>query len=162
MRVTDLPDHARVWIYQSDRPFGSHEVELIKAKTHSFIDQWAAHGSSLMAGFDLIYDWFLVIAVDEKIAAASGCSIDASVRFMKELGNELNIDFFDRLNVLYRDHEGNIQKVRLTDFDKHLASGGIDESTIVFNNLVENVGLYKSSWEVPVLESWHQTLLTST
>jgi hypothetical protein len=38
--------------------------------------------------------------VNEDIESASGCSIDSSVRFVKSLGAELNIDFFNRLNVL--------------------------------------------------------------
>ncbi|MDZ7936146.1 MAG: hypothetical protein U5M51_14505 [Emticicia sp.] len=37
--------------------------------------------------------------------AASGCSIDASTRWFKELGDALNIDFFDRSQAYFEGDE---------------------------------------------------------
>ena len=42
----------------------------------------------------------LIFSVDESIESASGCSIDSSVRLMKQLGSELQVDFFNRSFVL--------------------------------------------------------------
>jgi len=43
----------------------------------------------------------------------------------------------------------------LLDFKKMAKSGAIGKKTIVFNNLVTNIGEYNENWEVPAQESWH-------
>ena len=57
----------------------------------------------------------LIFSVDESIESASGCSIDSSVRLMKQLESELQVDFFNCLFVLvYKETEikrAHIQKL---------------------------------------------------
>ena len=96
-----LPDHARIWIYPSNRKLSEQEIFLVKERTTEFLTQWTAHGADLMAGFDLPYDRFLVIGLNQDQGAASGCSIDASVRFIQSLQEELGIDLLDKMNVTF-------------------------------------------------------------
>ena len=85
-----LPDEARIWIYPSNRKMSDEEVEQIKALMADFLQQWTAHGQNLNAGFELPHNRFIVIGLDQSNAAASGCSIDASVHFIQEI--EKNFD----------------------------------------------------------------------
>ena len=78
-----LPDHARIWIYPSNRPFTTDELLVINEKARAFLEQWTAHGADLQAGIDLPYDRFIVLGLNEAIQSASGCSIDSSVRFIQ-------------------------------------------------------------------------------
>src|SRR5665811_853372 len=80
-----LPETSRIWIYQADRSFTSDELEEIQSEMDAFLKDWTAHGSNLKAGYEIRYKRFIVIALDQSQAAASGCSIDASVHFIKNL-----------------------------------------------------------------------------
>ena len=87
-----LPETARIWIYQCNRSFSDSELEEISKKTSVFLEEWAAHGADLQAGFEIKYKRFIVIALDQKINAATGCSIDASVKFIQDLETTYKVD----------------------------------------------------------------------
>lgn len=153
-----LPDTSRVWIYQANRSFSEAELEEISNKLNVFLEQWTAHGSDLKAGFEIKYKRFLVIALDQEQASASGCSIDASVHFVQQLEKEYNVDLLDKMNVSYKQGEYVAYKT-LTDFRKMAKQKAVSKNTIVFNNLVTNLAEYKENWEVPASESWHNRFL---
>lgn len=149
-----LPAHSRVWIYQSNRRFTVEELRIVSEKTKAFLEQWAAHGTGLQAGFELKYERFIVIAVNQEDQSATGCSIDASVRFIQELEQEFNVELLDKMNVAFK--QGDFVNFKsLIDFKQMAKSGAIGKKTIVFNNLVTNIDEYKENWEVTAHESWH-------
>ena len=149
-----LPDESRVWIYPSNRVFTEEELALIKSKSNEFLNQWTAHGTDLQAAIDIPYDRFLVIGLNESLQAASGCSIDASVRFIQSLEAELNVTLLDKMNVTYRS-KNSIEYIPLKEFRKKTQKKELSPGIIVFNNLVLNKKEYKSLWEVPAASSWH-------
>lgn len=158
MNYKDLADHSRVWIYQADRQLSNNEVEEIKKHGAHFISNWAAHGSDLQAAFEVFYNQFIVLFADETQVKASGCSIDSSVRFIKELEKQYQLDLFNRLNLTYK-LGGDIKMLAMTDFQAALQKGTLDDRTIVFNNLVETKADFDTNWEVPVQNSWHKQLI---
>tara|TARA_B110000261_G_scaffold150736_1_gene178512 strand:+ start:373 stop:855 length:483 start_codon:yes stop_codon:yes gene_type:complete len=151
---SELPSHARVWIYQSDRVFTQEELTKIEAASQGFLTQWTAHGSELKAGVDFRYDRFIILGLNESIQSASGCSIDASVRFIQSIEEEFSVMLMDKMNVTYRNKE-HIQYIPLKDFRKMAKKKQIPSSAIVFNNLVLDKGEYETQWEVPASSSWH-------
>lgn len=160
MNYQELADYSRVWIYQANRPLTDAEVNEIKAHGDKFIEKWAAHGSDLQAAFEVFYNQFVVLFADESQVKASGCSIDSSVRFIKEIEKHYQLDLFDRLNLTYKDGS-NIKMMSMADFQNSLEKGELSEETIVFNNLIETKGEFDSKWEVPVKDSWHANLITN-
>lgn len=149
-----LPGHSKIWIYQCNRRFTEEELVLVSDKTSEFLGQWAAHGTGLKAGFELKYERFIIIAVNQDEQNATGCSIDASVRFMQDLERELDVELLDKMNVAFK--QGDFVNFKtLLDFKKMAKSGAIGKKTIVFNNLVTNIEEYNENWEVPAQESWH-------
>jgi hypothetical protein len=46
----------------------------------AFLENWAAHGTSLVSLISK-YNRFIILAVDQDVQSATGCSIDASVEF---------------------------------------------------------------------------------
>lgn len=158
MNYKELADHSRVWIYQSNRALSDEEVSEIKNYGKQFIEGWAAHGSDLHAAFEIFHNRFIVLFADESQVKASGCSIDSSVRFIKDIQNAYQLDLFDRLNIAFVTG-GKIDSLRMTDFQNALANGNLDENTIVFNNLVETKGEFERAWKVPIKESWHKQML---
>jgi len=154
----NLPDNSRVWIYQSDRAFTTKEIEFISEKATEFINQWTRHGDNLKGSFTVKYNQFLIIAVDESFNNVSGCSIDASVRFVKQLEEELQLDLMDKLNISFKDGE-NINIVKLSDFQKFAKAEKINAETIVFNNMLQTKEEIESKWEIPANQSWHKRFL---
>lgn len=156
--IKNMPDNARVWVYQSERILSDDEVNVIEKAGADFITDWAAHGASLKASFDVLYNRFIVIAVDEKQAMASGCSIDKSVQFVKGLEQQLKLNLFDRFQVAYRIN-GEIRGCSLSEFEKLATQNIVDANTIVFNNMVTTKADFDKSWEIPLKQSWQSRVL---
>lgn len=153
-----LPDISRVWIYQANRSFSEPEVQEISKKLELFVEQWTAHGAELKASFDIKYNRFITLALDQEMNVATGCSIDASVQFIQQLEKDYQVDLLDKMNVSYKQGEFIAYKT-LTDFRKMAKDKAVSPKTIVFNNLVNNKAEYISDWEVPASESWHNRFL---
>jgi hypothetical protein len=154
-----LPVGSRVWIYQSDRAFTATEAESINAAMGEFVSQWLSHKEKVIGDGRLLYDRFVVLVADEEKLQLGGCSIDSTVRFIKDLGAKYNVNFFDRFYTCYRDN-GRIEGADFETFQTKLAQGLISEDTIVFNNLVHTIDGLNNQWQIPLSQSWHSKSLT--
>lgn len=150
----EFSQHSRVWIYQSDRKLTDKETQQIQSALNDFTTGWTAHNNQLQAKGEVRYNRFLVLIVDESQAGATGCSIDKSVHFMKEIEQHFGITLFDRFNLAYRDGEEVLSLPRHA-FEDLLKQGKINTETIVYNNMVQNLSELETKWEVPFKNSWH-------
>ena len=80
-----FPNNARVWIYQADKSFPLNASEELQPAFDAFAKQWTAHKQQLKAEIRLLHHRFIVIMVDEDYRQPSGCGIDASVYFVKDI-----------------------------------------------------------------------------
>lgn len=145
----------KVWVYQADRFLTDTEVAAVTTELASFVVSWTAHGSSLAGNATVRDNLFIILEVDERQAGVTGCSIDKSVHFLKTLGQQYSIDFFNRMLISYRADDGQVQLVSRSQFEELINTGLIQEDTIVFNNLVQNSQELESQWEIPFKDSWH-------
>jgi len=150
----EFSQQSRVWIYQADKKLTDQEALLIQKELDKFATSWTAHNNQLKAKGEVRYNRFLILIVDESQAGASGCSIDKSVHFMKQIEQHFNINLFDRFNLAYRDGEEILSLPRHA-FEDMLKQGKINTETIVYNNMVQNLTELESKWEVPFKNSWH-------
>ncbi|RYU90846.1 ABC transporter ATPase [Mucilaginibacter terrigena] len=150
----EFSSHSRVWVYQSDRKLTDTEVLQAQILLDNFTTGWTAHNNQLLAKAEIRYNRFLILIVDESQAGASGCSIDKSVNFMKQMEQQFGINLFDRFNLAYRDGE-EVVSVSRHQFEELLKAGTINTETIVFNNLAQNITELQTKWEVPFKDSWH-------
>ncbi len=148
---------SKVWIYQSSRQFSLTEAEEIQGKLNAFTAQWKAHGHQLAAKAEMPYRFFIVLIVDQDSAAATGCSIDASVRVIKEIENTYGVDLFNRFNMAYK-LDDEVHVTSKEDFETLITIKKITPQTIVFNNLVQTLAEYEQKWEVPLADSWHSSI----
>jgi len=153
-----LPEESRVWIYQANRSFTDEEITEIESKLNVFIENWTAHGSDLQSGYLIKYKRFIIIALNQNLNKATGCSIDASVHFIQQLEKDYNVDLMDKMNVSYKQGDFIAYKT-LLDFKKIAKDKAVSKNTIVFNNLVTNIAELNENWEVPASESWHSRFL---
>ena len=151
----ELPLESKIWIYPTNRKLSDQEVDEISLVTKDFIDNWVAHDTPLQASFVIKYNRFIILAVNQEIQVATGCSIDKSVAFIQSLEQKYGIDLLDKMNVTYKQGE-NITHKSLIDFKKIAKEKAVTKNTIVFNNLVNTIGEWHEYWEVPASESWHQ------
>lgn len=161
-QLTQLPDHARIWIYAATRPFADEECEYISARLETFIPNWQAHGANLEAAFDILHKRFVVIAVDEGLQNATGCSIDACVSELKDISKVLNIDLFNRMQVIYRDLDNNlVVSCSIAELKEMIAHHDFPDDTLVFNNSITTLGELRKAWEIPATESWVSRYLSA-
>ncbi len=153
-----LPETSRIWIYQANRSLTDSELDELETELRTFIEAWTAHGQDLRAAYEIRYKRFIILALDQSHAAASGCSIDASVHFIQSLEDRYGIDLLDKMNVTFRQGDYIAYKP-LTDFKKMAKDRAISAETVVFNNLVTNIREYQDHWEVSAKESWHGRFL---
>src|ERR1700712_4874044 len=95
-------ENSRVWIYQSNKQLTDTQVIQLQVQLDNFTTGWTAHNSQLKAKAEIRYNRFIILVVDESLAGASGCSIDKSVNYMKQIEQQFNINLFDRFNLAYR------------------------------------------------------------
>ena len=147
-----LPDHARVWVYQAHRPLSALEVTQLQADLDRRFEHWAAHGQPLTHSVTVRHDRFVVIGVDEARQAASGCSIDASTRILQELGQAYELNFFDRA-VCYIYHD-DVQAIEPTRVKVAVQVGLIQPDTPVFDATVQTLGALRAAWPRPAADTW--------
>jgi len=149
----ELPESARVWIYQSDNILDSRQIEIISEQASRFCDQWAAHSTPLKSSYKILHEKFVVLAVDEGFNEASGCSIDSSVNFIKSMEDQLGLNFFDRTKVAFL-IDDNIYTTELQSIKNEISSGKIERNTLTFNLQAQNIAEFQDKWLMPVEESW--------
>lgn len=151
---SQLADHARVWIYQAERNLIESEIANIKQVGRVFLEQWTSHGAHMDAAMEVLHERFIVIALDEQAASASGCGIDKSVHFMQELSAQMNIDFFQRTVVVYRNELGWVE-APINQFWAMRKALIVNDSTTVVDTTVRTLGELRQKLVVPFQLSWH-------
>ena len=150
----NLPEESKIWIYQSNRKFSDEEFAEIEKDLKNYLEDWSAHGISLEASYQLKYNRFIILAVNQEVQPATGCSIDDSVRFIQGLEKKYDVDLLDKMNVTFKSGD-HIAHKSLAEFKKMAKEKSVSGNTIVFNNLVNDLGESNEYWEVPAVDSWH-------
>lgn len=142
-----MPMLSRVWIYQSNRPLTAKEENIVHYTLKGAIEQWNAHGVPLLGSVQVLQSRFVIVALDENMNQASGCSIDASTHWLKKLGEELSVDFFDRSLIYEKD--GLLESAPVFGLKAVVESGAIGPETVVFNSLgIQNISQLQTAWKV--------------
>ncbi|MVT09208.1 hypothetical protein [Chitinophaga tropicalis] len=144
---------SRVWIYQSNRPFSEQEKLEINEQLHQFTSQWQAHGAPVKGWGQLLFNQVIVLMADESDTAVSGCSTDSSVRVIKSIERQYEVNLFDRLllGFIVKDK---LQPLPLAQLTYAFEKGFIDENTIYLNNTVLTKQELEKNWLIPVKDSW--------
>ena len=141
-----LATNSKVWIYTSDRQLDDSEMAYLQNQSTSFVNEWAAHGVGLKAESLVYKNRFLILAVDESQANASGCSIDSSVKFVKAMESELETDFFNRMNLVILNAKEELESVHVSDLKKFMNAS-------VYNPMITTLEQLREEWLIPVSAS---------
>jgi hypothetical protein len=162
MSIDHLPDDSRVWVFGAAEPLTDSQRVAIDSDLSTFVQTWAAHGAQLLAAHDIVERTFVIIAVDERARAASGCSIDAMIRHLAELETALDVSLLDGQRIWYRVEGGDIVSCDRSDFKRRSEQGQVDAATRVFDPTILTLGgLRTGEFERAAGDSWHGRLLSS-
>lgn len=141
----------KLWIYQSDRILTESELDEVSNAASQFVAGWQSHGKKLNAGFEIQRNAFLFLWVDESVQEATGCSIDSSVAFLRQLQDK-GIDLLNRSMIAY-DVNGELQFAERRAFLEAVKLAKIPPHATVFNNSIDRDNRMKE-WEKLISESW--------
>lgn len=134
------PD-SRLWLYPANREMSPTEIAWVNEQVSKFSETWAAHGHDLKASGQVIGTNCIALAVDLTQENASGCSIDTSVRFIKDIGKELNIDFFNRLKIWSETEEGELKQLPFSKIKDQ-------DSGFIFDTMITRLGDMESQYKL--------------
>lgn len=149
----DFNENSKVWIYQSSRLFLISEALELEDVLQDFVNSWKSHGATVKGYANLFYGRFIVIMADEAATGVSGCSTDSSVRTIKQIEKDYDVDLFDRqaLAFILKDK---IEVIPMAQLNYAIENNFITENTLYFNNTVETRTELENKWIVPAGESW--------
>lgn len=149
----DFNDDSRVWIYQSSRLFLLSEVFEIEKLLENFVDSWQSHGTPVKGYANLFYGQFILLMADETATGVSGCSTDSSVRVIKAIEQQFNVQLFDRQNLAFLIKD-KVQLLPLSQLQYAADNNFITANTLYFNNTVLTKKELVSNWMIPIEKSW--------
>lgn len=155
---TSFAPESRVWVYTAHRPLTDEEALAAQQTLDVFARQWTAHNQALQAQAEVFQNQFVILMVDETQAGASGCSIDKSVHFLERLGQELGVDFFERMRFAWVENH-DLKFVNRDELAAHVGSGHISQDTLMVNTLAQSKRELEEKWLVPYGKSWHRRLV---
>ena len=149
----DFDAGSRVWIYQSSRPFNITEALQLETLLQDFVSSWNSHGTPVKGYANLFFGQFIVLMADETATGVSGCSTDSSVRVIKEIEKQFNVQLFDRQTLAFVVKD-KIQLLPLSQLQYGIDNGFISGDTLYFNNLAATKEELLHRWLVPAAQSW--------
>ena len=102
---------------------------------------------------EILYDQFLILAVEEALQRATGCAVDASVQFIRELEQALQVDLLDRTHIAFRHGEANLL-IPLDQLKAKIQQGTIVADMLTFDNTIVKKGALTHRWLVRAQDSW--------
>jgi hypothetical protein len=150
----EFDPQTRIWVYQSDRNLSQAEIDKMLPLISSFCTRWTAHDKALKAKGEIRYKRFLILGVDESKNPATGCSIDKSVHFLKELQAEFNLNWFDRMWQAYLNQDKELKVFHVSEFNTFLDDQELNPDSILFDNSIQELWQLDSQWMKPLKDSW--------
>ena len=148
----NISDDSRIWIYASPIFLDNENQSYISKLLSNYIDSWQAHQVSLTASLTILENHFIVIALDENIAGASGCSIDALQHKIQEIEHYLAVSLTNRLNIFCQ-IENKIQCLPSSELSKFA-----NKETLFYDLTIQKKSDL-NSYLKPIKEGWCSRLL---
>ena len=149
----DFAENSKVWIYQSSRLLLISEALEMEDLLQEFVNSWKSHGATVKGYANLFFGRFVVVMADEAATGVSGCSTDSSVRMIKQIEKDYNVDMFDRQSLAFIVKD-KIEVIPLAQLNYAIENNFITGNTLYFNNTVQTRSELENNWIIPAGESW--------
>jgi hypothetical protein len=155
-----LAKDSRIWIYQSIKKLSLSQINDISAILKNQISNWSSHGVELKGSFKVFYDHVVVVAVDQNFNLPSGCSIDTSSRWIKEISISLGIDLFDRSLPYFS--ENKLRFAPIFEVKKFITEQKIFPHTPILNHQINSISQMESQWKIDAKDSFLKRYFENT
>ncbi|HEV8084128.1 MAG TPA: hypothetical protein VGP55_13055 [Chitinophagaceae bacterium] len=149
----DFDGSSRVWVYQSNRSFTLNETIEIEELLQNFTSNWNSHGSQVKGFANLFFGQFIIVIADETEIGVSGCSTDSSVRVIKNIEEDYQVQLFDRQTLAFAVDE-RIQLIPLSLLNYEIDTEMVTADTLYFNNTILTKKDLINNWIIPAGQSW--------
>ncbi len=145
-------------VFASAKPIGDEHAAQIADHLRPFFSAWESHGVPVQGMAAGIENRFLIVA--HRPVEISGCSRDALLFRVREIGKEFGVDWVGGSRLFYRDPQGRVADTDRIGFKALARSGRITPATPVFNTSLTEVDAWLAGkFEIPAAASWHARLL---
>lgn len=149
MILPHLPNESRVWFFGASRILLPAEIDVLNEQLNTLVSNWKSHGASLSAGFEILHESILIVAIDQSVESPSGCSIDKIFGLLKDQ----QIDFFQR-SLVWRPYCNTTEILTLAEFKTAFDKEELFDDTLVVNSLVENLHQARENLYIPFSKHW--------
>lgn len=149
MILPELPGNSRVWIFGASQLLESEQIDLLKTQMDKFVSDWSAHGAQLSAGYSILHDSILIVAVDENVTLPSGCSIDKVFKLL----SAFPVDFLQRM-LVWQPFCNTSKILTLAQIKENYESNILDGETVVINTMVTNLRDVREHLYIPFKNTW--------
>jgi hypothetical protein len=150
----NLSPQSKVWFYFITRPLTLEEIDDFNQQKGDFLSQWNTHGKPNQADIQILDGKILMIVADND-GGVSGCSIDKSVAWVKELSSKWQMDLLDRNWVVYQEGVDRNVLCPLNLFWAKRKANEIKDDTLIWDTTVLTLSTFNTSFIIPFHQSWH-------
>ena len=116
-------------------PINGSDKEEISLLFKKFNDEWKSHGEKISGSLKFIKDNIVIIGANYLGVDMCGRSVDAQVRFISKIDQELGKDLLNRNNLAFSISES-INIFNFSEIENLIKSEKISRSTRFYNNLL--------------------------
>ena len=149
----EIPKWCKLWVFPSSRKFYPQEISELKTSIETFLNEWSSNEEGFNCAFQLKFDRFIIISVDDSEKKLSLKAHDKLSAFILSLEAKYEILLLDKINVCYKQGEF-VQYKDLKEFKKMMKSKGVSKKTIVFDNMITTKEELENNWEINIMDSW--------
>lgn len=139
-----IPDDAKVWIYQADRPIEIDELNFINDLIEAFVEQWQLDTQDILGYAAVYYRRFIVIMAD--VSSIGNEAIEEPIEMIHYIENELGIDFFQDKAICYKIGLQDIDSFYLEDIERLIDNGTLSKETLFFDNHINIKVDFENKW----------------
>lgn len=153
-----IPNYCKLWVFPSSRKFYPQEIDVLKEHIEDFLTNWKNEGQEIDCSYNLKYDRFIIISVDDSEISLNLKAHDDLTAFILGLEATYKIILLDKINVCYKQGEF-VQYKDLKEFKKMMKNNGVSKKTTVFDNMITTKEALENDWEINIMDSWLGRLL---
>ncbi len=150
----EIPAKSKIWLYLCNKEITDSFKNELESDLKLFLNSWNAHGNDLKSFYNIAFGRILMIGVNEEEYGASGCSIDKQLHFVKAAEQKFGVSLLDRMMVGVLQDNDQVLVFHATKTEEMLATGKINENSLVFDNTITDGAQIKENWIKPLHRTW--------
>ena len=154
-----ISEKARTWIFASEKELNAGHKEFIRNKLQQFTSNWQSHNKDVLSSFQIIDNYFIIIAADEDFSDISGCGIDKSMHIIQEIEQSIQVSLTNKA-LLHFQKDNLIKVVKLSQMKTFVSENEILPTDIYYNILVSNTKEVREHFRIPAISTWLKKYFT--